>query len=85
MDAKAKCNIDPMDLMQLQIYQACGVLHALLDDSTDSPGKYRAAETLLRMAATVADNPTPEGFNQAICRLLTETAMYEAELQEHRH
>ena len=85
MDAKPKCSIDPMDLMQLQIFQACGVLHALLEDSADSPTKYRAAETLLRMAATVAENPTPEGFDLAIHRLLAETAMYEAELQGQRH
>lgn len=85
MDAKPKRSIDPLDLMQLQIYQACGVLHALLEDSSDSLAKYRAAETLLRMAATVAENPTPQGFDLAIHRLLAETAMYEAELHGQRH
>ncbi len=85
MDAKPGLLIDPTDLMQIQIYQACSVLHAMLQESTDSPARHWAAETLLRMAAIVAENPTPEGFDRAIHQLLMETAIFEAEMQGRKH
>lgn len=77
--------IDKVTLMQWQMYQACCVLHALLEDPTESPAKHRAAETLLKMASAVANNPTQEGFDRAVRILLIETAAFEAEMQPRKH
>jgi hypothetical protein len=83
MDTKSE--IDHVSLMQWQMYQACCVLHALLEAPNESPSKYKAAETLLKMATAVADDPTQEGFDRAVRILLVETAAFEAEMQPLKH
>lgn len=74
-----------VDVAQLQMFQACSVLNELLNDSSISVYKYRAAAIIVRLKDAVAEDPTPEGFQTAVDTLLLETAELEAELCGVRH
>ncbi|HLF95529.1 MAG TPA: hypothetical protein VI457_00150 [Methylococcaceae bacterium] len=74
-----------LNVAQLQMFQACSVLNELLNDSSISAYKYRAAAIIVRLKDAVADHPTPEGFQAAVDTLLLETAELEAELCSVRH
>ena len=82
---ETKTETDKVSLIQWQMYQACCVLHALLEDPNESDAKHRAAETLLKMAAAVANDPTQDGFDRAVRILLIETAAFEAEMHVRKH
>ena len=80
-----KSEVEHVSLMQWQMYQACSLLHAMLEEPNGSVTKHKAAETLLRMAAAVADNPNQDVFDRAVRILLVETAMLEADMQALKH